>query len=457
MKLGRRKGMFSLLMLSLIFSLCVKNVMAADMQMVEQTEQIESNEQKESNGEIAIRLFVPHLSEGERLQVTKESSLDMYGIDYFTYDVAKSLIIHQDHVTNDMISGYDSTVLGEQNVTVTADGVETVLRIEVIDGQAPGEIKSIRVDKEKQNILIPQYTNKDYLEIPAIYFYDALDREAAGLISGMLADKDMLSDVDTSKLGIQNATLTYKGMQASFTYEVVEVKAITATQSIPVGGTINDWQQFYLVDSSNEKNILLHAELYNLSGFPGSWLGEYDSTKAGIQNVPYEINMWGQKFRGNLELKVGIPDAKTIDEIFSANAQATMPSGEAVGAFEVPSGDLGAGTWIFQTGLPSGSSVNVWSFHEENWLNIGSYIVDGEGNVTVQFTANQLSPILLVKDSDVAAPNSNKDVNTVTSDTTTDNTNKNTPKTDDETDVPLYGGLVICIGTLLIFLRKVMK
>ena len=84
-------------------------------------------------------------------------------------------------------------------------------------------------------------------------------------------------------------------------------------------------------------------------------------------------------------------------------------------------------------------------------------IVDGEGNVTVQFTANQLSPILLVKDSDVAAPNSNKDVNTVTSDTTTDNTNKNTPKTDDETDVPLYGGLVICIGTLLIFLRKVMK
>ena len=133
-----------------------------------------------------------------------------------------------------------------------------------------------------------------------------------------------------------------------------------------------------------------------------------------------------------------------------------MPNNELLGVWNIPSGDAGAGTWVFQTGMAKGSKVDVWSYHNNAWLSIGTYTVDENSNVSVSFTANQLSPVIIVKNTETPK----KDV------TTSTDMNDNAQKTDGNkpTEIPNTGmnnnvALLSLItlasaGTLMIMLKK---
>ncbi len=135
---------------------------------------------------------------------------------------------------------------------------------------------------------------------------------------------------------------------------------------------------------------------YDAEPFPSELIAKIDTSKAGVYNVS-AILQDGRNV--NATVNVGGSSQSTIEELLPKEAQETMPASKSdvLSVWDVPSGEAGAGTWVFATGLYKGSTVDVWTYHNQKWLEIGTYTVDQDGNITVTFTADQLSPVLLTK------------------------------------------------------------
>lgn len=267
---------------------------------------LETRDEEKSKA-VSIKLYVPNLQENERLQVSKGSSLDMYGIDYMTYYTESSEIISvHEYLTNDMVINYNSMQLGNQDVTIVIDGATTVLPICVIDGQAPGEIKSIKVSEEYENYVVPYNVDITKIGLPYFHTYDALGRETVGTVSGRRTSLDMMSDFDTSKLGEQIVTIDFNGVKTTFVMNVVKPIVKTEEQTLKIGDKIDFNKEFVLVDEKNDKNVIVDGWLWEIrdANMQDTWIAPYDTSKAGTQEVKFGFSVFGQKYEGIIRVNV---------------------------------------------------------------------------------------------------------------------------------------------------------
>lgn len=371
------KKILSLLVLSSLMICPVTNAYAKDGQ----TNITKEVQQKGVN---SFELIIPNLEKGERLQVSKGSTLDMYGITHMAIGTPVAL-------ANDMVSNFDNTKLGDQDVIITDyyTRSSTTLPITVIDGQAPGEIKSIKAQREET--IVPLNVDSIFIYLPYVDLYDAKGRyvRTAGL------ELDGFPHYDTSKLGKQKIAIEYKGIKTYITLNVVETCAITTPQSIPVGGKINTEEMVKIVDVNNPENIVWSLPIYvcdmNQSENPNdAWYNKIDTSKPGKQTIEFEFSSMGQKYTATIDVNVGMLQEGTLSE----EAKKTIPTkNEEIGVWKLPLSSYGKGEWLFDTGLEKGSKVDAFSYYNNKWLKLGTFIVDENGSVVIEFTDKELEII----------------------------------------------------------------
>lgn len=393
-------------------------------------------------------VFIPHISDGQRLEVSKGSNIDNYGIEVGVVNADHKFEVLPVKLTSDMVSGFDNMTLGEQDVTITFEGLSDILEIKVIDGQASGEAVAIKLDKS--NIAIPV---GGYAGTSA-----QLLNPRGETIENVAITPDMIPGLDNTTVGTRQYLITYKGFTATLTVEVANMIFKTQPQTIPIGGKLNVWEKVQIVDAANPTRIFDTDTIIHVHNNENpAWYDKIDTTKAGVQNVTFQSAYGGSvRLSGTIQITVGTPSQMTVDKL-PTKAQATMPDGSYVGTWNVPSGKAGAGTWTFQTDLQEGTEVVVWSFHNNEWIKIGVYKVDAFGFVTVTFTADQLSPILITKnDGNSGSEISNNTVSNNNSDSNV-TTRTASPKTGDNASAMLFGItalLSLALSTVVYLKRK---
>ncbi len=178
----------------------------------------------------------------------------------------------------------------------------------------------------------------------------------------------------------------------------------------------------FFVDE-NEHKIM--TDISAGGNLPAELIAKIDTSKAGAYEIEAISKEDGSLYKA--KVIVGIPTQSTMEELLTPEAQATLPSKDVLSVWDVPSGEAGAGTWVFSTGMKKGNTVAVWSYHNNKWLKIGTYAADQDGNISVTFKADQLSPVILVK-GNATADNQNSSVDTNKSNVKT-NIIKDTSKT----------------------------
>lgn len=427
---------------------------------------IEENSNTDKKKEIAkkeLSLYWDGMPENAVLEVIKGTNLDQYGVTVnLDIDTGYS---QESALLNEMVSGYDKEKLGYQDVTVTWQETSCTLKINVIEGEMPAPVEieaTLGFDGNSEYagnrvpLGSPEETLRELLEVK---FFDANGSEVNVGAEPQLE----ISKFDTNVKGKHKVTVKSSDFNLSteITVRVIPMKIIiypidfdTTGEDIirvPLGGaTIRALEQMG-VNADNPKETiggLGAGGLFDLAEeFPG-----IDVSKPGVQEYTGFQEAYGMTFETSAKISIGVPEQVPQDELLSEEAKATMPSGEVVGTWDVPSGEAGAGTWVFHTGLKEGQKVTVWSYHNQKWIKIGVYTVDTNGNVTVTFKADQLSPILITKNgtsseglpggdsttgNKVERQNGNK--------TTTVN---NAPQTGDTQKIMLF--VLTCVGSLFV-------
>ena len=444
------KKLLSLLVLSSLVVCPVTNVYATDGQ----TNLTKEVQQQKASEEKALRLNIPHLQDGERLQVSKGSNLDLYGIDLYAYYIEKSQITTYAYLENSMVSNFDNTKLGDQDVTVNYDGATTVLPITVIDGQAPGQVTSIKVNKDEITVPLDLDLQKfDYL--PQILLYDALGREVVGR---RMSQDYVASGYDISKFGKQKVTIDYKGLKTDFTLNVVKTCAIATPQRVAIGGKLNDMDVVKIVDVNDNENVVSTVPIYNafMGAIAGTedpenaWFNKIDTSNSGVQTIEFKFEDLGIVYTTTIDVIVGIPEAAELPE----SAKATIPTkNDVLGTWSIPLGTTGAGKWYFNTELAGGNkldkgtNVDVFYYLNDKWSKIGTFTIDENGNALVGFTEEQLevnfedafASVLLTKSDDKL-----KNDKDSTSETTSGSESASV-KTGDKAGIALYGTVAMIV------------
>ena len=451
------KKILSLLVLASVMIAPVTNVYAKDGQTNLTKQQVQ---QEKASEEKALKICVPRLKDGERLQVSKGSNLDRYGIDLYIYNTKTSYILagYKD-LENSMVSNFDNTTLGDQDVVVTFDGVTNVLPITVVDGQAPGEVTSIKVAKDEVTVPLNLDLKRfDYL--PQIFLYDELGREVVARKVGRMSEDYVASGYDTSKVGKQKVTIDYRGLKAEFTLNVVKTCAIATPQRVAVGGKLDDMDVVKIVDVNDYENVVSTVPIYNafMGAFTGTtkpedaWFNNIDTSYTGVDTINFEFEDLGIVYTSSIDVIVGIPEESELPE----SAKSTIPTkNDALGTWKLPLGDTGAGKWYFNTELAGGTkldkgtNVDVFCYNNNKWSKIGTYTIDENGNAIVDFTKEQLgenyendfASVLLTKSVDRNSTTSSSDDNEKSSSSDKKSTNSKSAsvKTADKENAPLFG------------------
>lgn len=274
--------------------------------------------------------------------------------------------------------------------------------------------------------------------------------------------KSEYPDFDVNVVGKKVYTMEYNGFTTEFEINVrpCEFQIIVGRNEdgsvdlddtgkyihVPIGGDIRKANIVTLTRDAEVPELGYGAEpSFPFDSIVGKSIEElFDNTKAGIYEIPVTIKEESGVATGIIKVMVGIPEKGTIDEIFPSDAKNDLPDKDVVGAWNIPSGEEGAGTWVFDTGLTKDSGVTVWSYHNAQWLKIGEYWVDEEGNATVKLTEDQTSPILITKNNlQKPAKDNSKDENNSkingTGNSSKTNTNvqikEKAPKTGDSSNV----------------------
>lgn len=146
----------------------------------------------------------------------------------------------------DMISGYDVNIIGKQTITVTYKGKTTTFEVNV-------KAKSVtKIEVTPPNKL--EYIEGQRLDLSGgkvKVFYDNGTSEEISLTD------DMISGYDTSLVGKQTITVTYKGETTTFDVNVIE-KVITKIEMNSLPNKVN-----YLVDQKFEINGATIKVYYN--------------------------------------------------------------------------------------------------------------------------------------------------------------------------------------------------
>ena len=327
--------------------------------------------------------------------------------------------------------------------TSPTEGIKENISESVINEQQTEEFASIQLNKPNICIPVGGFYNGLFIEL--------LDEQGNAKDSVKLTP-DMVPEFDNTTLGTRQYTITYKGFTTPLTVEVVNMRLVTPNQTVPIGGSLNVWEKIQTVDADNPSRVFDEQAMIHVHNNENpAWYDKIDTSKAGVQEITFYNSYTGYgnvTLSGTIQVTVGTPSQITTDRLPS-KAQATMPGGSYVGTWDVPSGEAGAGTWTFQTDLKEGTEVVVWSFHNNEWLKIGVYKVDAFGFVTVTFTADQLSPILITKNDGNSGSEVNN--NTVSSNNYDSNVTTRTasPKTGDNASTILFGITALLSLTLI--------
>ena len=150
-----------------------------------------------------------------------EEALDFTGS--YVYEQRKSgTRINKTQLDSSMISGYDNTKTGEQTLTVTFKGKTTTFDITVID-----TIKSIKVTGMKT-----QYSYKDSLDLTNAkvkpVMYSGAEGTEVPLTSAMV-----VSTFNSNKIGDQDLTIQYEGVQTVVKVNVADVVSSIIVKTAP--------------------------------------------------------------------------------------------------------------------------------------------------------------------------------------------------------------------------------
>lgn len=175
-------------------------------------------------------------------------------------------------ITNEMVSGYNKEILGEQTITVTYETFTTTFKVTVID-----EVVSITLKSA------PTKTQYKYGE--------ELDLDGSKITvvasSGEQIDADvtpsLVSGYNKNKLGEQTLTITYENMMVTFNVTVVDYVAGISLKSAPNCTTYFIGQQ---LDLSGAKIITSYASSKTEElDVTSSMVSGYDKNKIGEQTI----------------------------------------------------------------------------------------------------------------------------------------------------------------------------
>ena len=180
-------------------------------------------------------------------------------------------------ITNDMITGFDSAILGEQTITVTYSGQTTTFKINITER----EITSIEI---KSGPVKAEYT-KDYedLDLTGAKITINYSNNTSEEIN---ITNDMVTGFDNTVLGENTVTVTYKGKITTFKVNIVKREIVSI--ELKSGPTKTEYIQNYENLDLTGAKIIIHysdntSEEINVindmvTGFNNSMLGEQTIT-----------------------------------------------------------------------------------------------------------------------------------------------------------------------------------
>ena len=119
-------------------------------------------------------------------------------------------------ITSDMVSGYDATLVGEQTITVTYEGLTTTFKVTVNEPQVEDRVVSVSV---KKNPTKDVYEKGEQLDLTGAILEVTMSSGSKVEISII---SDMVSGYDAALAGEQTITVTYEGLTTTFKVTVNE-------------------------------------------------------------------------------------------------------------------------------------------------------------------------------------------------------------------------------------------
>lgn len=310
-------------------------------------------------------------------------------------------------LTGDMLEDFDSSTIGEKSYILRNKGgwarSVQVKVVENVDKNLRGKPASIQasiigVDGNKMDI-------GTSIKGGTI---DVLDN-LGNIIYSVELKEENISAYDNTQIGTKSFLISYNALTTTLEiefhrytyYEIYKPWGINAGSEfiVPIGTDLKKVGVSAKTYAVDEHGSIVPTGMGGGTGLAPELIAQIDTAKAGVYDVEVKSTseVDDNEYIVKAKVIVGLPNQSTIEELLPIEAQNTLPNHNIVGIWDVPSGEAGAGTWCFQTGIEKGSMVDVWSYHKNAWLPIGTYAVAANGEISVAFTADQLSPILVTK------------------------------------------------------------
>lgn len=309
-------------------------------------------------------------------------------------------------LTGDMLEDFDSSTIGEKTFILRNGGWDKEVNVNVVEHVDMGKLgKPASIQASIEGVS----GNKMGIETPIEYGkIDVLDDLGNVIYSVALKEEDIPA-YDNTQIGTKSFPISYHGFTTTLEiefhkyqyYEIYKPSGINAGDEfiVPIGTDLNKIAISAKTYAIDENGNMIPTGMGGGIGLAPELINQIDTSKAGVYDVQVKSisDVDHKEYTVKAKVIVGMPKQSTIEELLPIEAQNTLPNNHIVGVWNVPSKEAGAGRWNFQTGLEKGSMVDVWSYHNTAWLSIGTYTVNEDGEVSVSFTADQLSPILLTK------------------------------------------------------------
>ena len=194
-------------------------------------------------------------------------------------------------ITDEMVSGFDNSVIGKQTITVTYMGKTTTFEVEIIAKTA----MSISVTQKPDKLTYLE--GKDELDVTGGVITVYYDNDTTTSIP---MTSDMVSGFDNSEAGTNTVTVTYLGKTATFDVEI-RAKKIVSFELVknPVKTVYKEGEALSLegiaarFSYDNGEITDLPVSVYFASGF--------DSRKVGKQTVTITIDTYVDSFEVTVE------------------------------------------------------------------------------------------------------------------------------------------------------------
>ena len=196
-------------------------------------------------------------------------------------------------IENNMITGYNANLLGEQIITVTYKGKTTTFKVTVTNNVTSLTIKTLPTTKK---YLKGQEIDLTGGKIKVVY--ENGDNEEIEMKSTDVT----VTGYDPNKIGEQTVTITYKGESATFNVTVVEENEVTEITVV----------------SKPKRTVYIKGENLNLIG--GKIKVKYlDKTTAEINMTEEMITEYDKNVVGEQEVKVTYGKATTTFDVTVKN------------------------------------------------------------------------------------------------------------------------------------------